>query len=142
MSRIISFVIGEAHCFTEWGAFRPEYRGLERSRYISLSTLPLLLVSATIEEDIKVKTTTLFGWATLDDFGPSLVMPNVILDRIIDCVHHNKIETRKERRAERDQLAVRSIVSFNSTAAAGSIYTSQRAGLGPQRPRPRFVLRM
>lgn len=104
MSRIISFVIGKAHCFTEWGDFRPEYRGLERSRYISLSTLPLLLVSATIEEDIKVKTTTLFGWATLDDFGPSLVMPNVMLDRIIDCVHHNKIETRKERRAERDQL--------------------------------------
>ena len=48
VSQIISIVIDEVHCLTDWGEFRPEYRELRRLRYILPSTLPLLVVSATI----------------------------------------------------------------------------------------------
>ena len=48
MSQLISIVIDEAHCLTDWGEFCPEYRELGRLRYILPSTLPLLVVSATI----------------------------------------------------------------------------------------------
>ena len=48
VSQIISIVIDEAHCLTDWGEFQPEYRELGRLRYVLPSTLPLLVVSATI----------------------------------------------------------------------------------------------
>ena len=48
MSQLISIIIDEAHCLTDWGEFHPEYRELGRLRYILLSTLPLLVISATI----------------------------------------------------------------------------------------------
>ncbi|KIK72533.1 hypothetical protein PAXRUDRAFT_21879 [Paxillus rubicundulus Ve08.2h10] len=32
----------------------------------------------------EAKTTALFGWACLNDYGPSVVMPNSILKRIVD----------------------------------------------------------
>ena len=46
------------------------------------------------------KTSALFGWAALNDFGPCLVMPNSILECIVDCAHHNKIETLQDLKKE------------------------------------------
>lgn len=43
-------------------------------------------------EDWREETTkTCYGEAFLLDFGPSLIMSTTILDRIVNCVHHNKI---------------------------------------------------
>jgi superfamily II DNA helicase RecQ len=47
MARVVSVVIDEAHCLTEWGEFRPEYRELGRLRYILPPSTPLLIASAT-----------------------------------------------------------------------------------------------
>ncbi|KIJ58560.1 hypothetical protein HYDPIDRAFT_178049 [Hydnomerulius pinastri MD-312] len=47
-SRLISIVIDEAHCLTEWGEFRPEYTELGRLRYILPSSTPLMITSATL----------------------------------------------------------------------------------------------
>ncbi|KAG1889798.1 uncharacterized protein F5891DRAFT_900330, partial [Suillus fuscotomentosus] len=33
-SYLVGIIIDEAHCITEWGEFRPEYRELGRLRYI------------------------------------------------------------------------------------------------------------
>lgn len=46
--RVISIVIDEAHCLTEWGEFRPEYRELGRLRYVLPCRVPLLVTSATL----------------------------------------------------------------------------------------------
>lgn len=46
-SRIISIVIDEAHCLTDWGEFCPEYRELGRIRFV-LPLVPLLAASATL----------------------------------------------------------------------------------------------
>ncbi|KIK79230.1 hypothetical protein PAXRUDRAFT_161857 [Paxillus rubicundulus Ve08.2h10] len=48
ISQVVSIVIDEAHCLTEWGDFRPEYRELSRLRYILRSNVPLLVTSATL----------------------------------------------------------------------------------------------
>ncbi|KAI9570887.1 hypothetical protein HD554DRAFT_2017792 [Boletus coccyginus] len=37
------------------------------------------------------KTNIMYGWPSLNDLGPSLVMPNAILDHIVDCAHYSKI---------------------------------------------------
>ncbi|KIM51721.1 hypothetical protein SCLCIDRAFT_12054 [Scleroderma citrinum Foug A] len=46
------------------------------------------------------KTSALFGWAALNDFGPCLVMPNSILNCIINCAHYNKIKTLQDLKKE------------------------------------------
>ena len=46
------------------------------------------------------KTSAIFGWATLNDFGPCLVMPNSTLDCIVDCAHRNKIKTLQDLKKE------------------------------------------
>ncbi|KIK78749.1 hypothetical protein PAXRUDRAFT_163135 [Paxillus rubicundulus Ve08.2h10] len=46
------------------------------------------------------KTAAIFGWAALNDLGPSLLMTNALLDRIIDCAHHHKIHTTQDLRKE------------------------------------------
>ncbi|KIK21473.1 hypothetical protein PISMIDRAFT_82930, partial [Pisolithus microcarpus 441] len=48
VSRIISIVIDEAHCLTDWGEFRPEYHELGRLHYVLPRSVPLLVTSATI----------------------------------------------------------------------------------------------
>ncbi|KAI5999683.1 P-loop containing nucleoside triphosphate hydrolase protein [Pisolithus albus] len=48
IQRIISIIIDEAHCLTDWGEFRPEYRELGRLRYVVPWSVPLLVTSATI----------------------------------------------------------------------------------------------
>ncbi|KAG1880833.1 hypothetical protein F4604DRAFT_1578316 [Suillus subluteus] len=39
------------------------------------------------------KTISTYGWSHLNDLGPSLVLPNCTLDRIVDCAHHRKINS-------------------------------------------------
>jgi len=42
------------------------------------------------------KTEKEFGRAHLLDLGGMLVMSNTILDRIVDCAHHFKIDTKED----------------------------------------------
>jgi len=48
----------------------------------------------------ETKTANVYGWPSLNDLGPSLVMPNAILDRIVDCAHHHKILNMQDLRRE------------------------------------------
>ncbi|KIK77554.1 hypothetical protein PAXRUDRAFT_166468 [Paxillus rubicundulus Ve08.2h10] len=46
------------------------------------------------------KTTMVYGWASLNDYGPLLIMPNSTLDRIVDYAHHCKIQTPQDLKRE------------------------------------------
>lgn len=46
------------------------------------------------------RTVQRYGKAHLCDLGPSLAMPNEVLDRIIDCAHHQKISSIADLRTE------------------------------------------
>ena len=50
-TNIISIIVDEAHCLTEWGEFRPEYKELQRLRYILPETIPFMITSATLTRD-------------------------------------------------------------------------------------------
>ncbi|KIK71721.1 hypothetical protein PAXRUDRAFT_182019, partial [Paxillus rubicundulus Ve08.2h10] len=50
-SRVISVVIDEAHCLTDWGDFRPEYKELRHLRYILPDTIPIMIALATLTKD-------------------------------------------------------------------------------------------
>jgi len=50
-TNIISIIVDEAHCLTEWGEFRPEYKELQRLRYILPDTIPIMITSATLTRD-------------------------------------------------------------------------------------------
>ncbi|KAF8219277.1 hypothetical protein L208DRAFT_1341853, partial [Tricholoma matsutake] len=41
-----------------------------------------------------------YGWAHLHDLGPTLIMPNEVLNRIIDCAHYHKINSTSELKNE------------------------------------------
>ncbi|KAG1798864.1 P-loop containing nucleoside triphosphate hydrolase protein, partial [Suillus plorans] len=49
--QIIGVVFDEAHCIATWGEFRPEYKELERLRYILPCYVPFMLASATLTVD-------------------------------------------------------------------------------------------
>ncbi|KAG1898743.1 P-loop containing nucleoside triphosphate hydrolase protein, partial [Suillus fuscotomentosus] len=51
-SRIISIIIDEAHCLTDWGEFRPEYKELGRLRYILPPAVPIMITSATLTKHV------------------------------------------------------------------------------------------
>jgi len=51
------------------------------------------MLQEALEDWREEKTAAIYGWAALNDLGPSLVMPNATLDRIVDCAHHYKIQT-------------------------------------------------
>lgn len=50
--RLISIVIDEAHCISEWGSFRSEYRQIGRLRYIQRKLCPMLVTSATLSPTV------------------------------------------------------------------------------------------
>ncbi|KIL55151.1 hypothetical protein M378DRAFT_91331, partial [Amanita muscaria Koide BX008] len=54
---IISIVINEAHCISQWGSFRSEYRDIGRIRHLQRKPSPFLVTSATMSsaviDDIK-----------------------------------------------------------------------------------------
>ncbi|KAF8240353.1 hypothetical protein L208DRAFT_1233455, partial [Tricholoma matsutake] len=41
-----------------------------------------------------------YGWAHLHDLGPTLIMLNEVLNRIIDCAHYRKINSTSELKNE------------------------------------------
>lgn len=49
--QIIGVVFDEAHCIATWGEFHPEYKELERLRYILPCYIPFMLASATLTVD-------------------------------------------------------------------------------------------
>ena len=48
MSSVISIVIDEAHCVSQWGSFRPEYRELGRLRHLQRHPCTVMATSATL----------------------------------------------------------------------------------------------
>ncbi|KIK80183.1 hypothetical protein PAXRUDRAFT_159347, partial [Paxillus rubicundulus Ve08.2h10] len=48
ISHLISIVIDEAHCLTEWGDFRPEYRELGWLRYVLPPSVSVLVTLVTL----------------------------------------------------------------------------------------------
>ena len=56
-SHLISIIIDEAHCISQWGSFRREYRDIGRLRYLQRTLCPILATSATMSaaviEDVK-----------------------------------------------------------------------------------------
>ena len=58
-SRIVSIIIDEVHCLTDWGEFRPKYKDLGRLRYILQTPIPLMITSATLTNDALSTTTQL-----------------------------------------------------------------------------------
>ncbi|KIK82369.1 hypothetical protein PAXRUDRAFT_153846, partial [Paxillus rubicundulus Ve08.2h10] len=51
-SQIISVVIDEAHCLTDWADFHPEYKELQCLRYILPDTIPIMITSAMLTKDM------------------------------------------------------------------------------------------
>ncbi|KAJ7017638.1 hypothetical protein C8F04DRAFT_978925, partial [Mycena alexandri] len=47
-SRLISLVWDEGHCVSKWAGFRPEYKEVNRLRYLIPRTIPFVIVSATL----------------------------------------------------------------------------------------------
>jgi len=58
-----------------------------------------LLIDA-LEDWHEMKTTVVHGWTSLRDLGPSLIMTNATLERIVDCAHHRKILSVQDMRRE------------------------------------------
>ncbi|KAJ3478405.1 hypothetical protein NLI96_g9780 [Meripilus lineatus] len=56
-SIIISVVWDEAHCISAWGSFRAEYQDAGRLRYIIPRTIPYLVPSATLSENVRADVT-------------------------------------------------------------------------------------
>ncbi|KIL56654.1 hypothetical protein M378DRAFT_39791, partial [Amanita muscaria Koide BX008] len=52
MSSVISIVIDEAHCISQWGSFRPEYRELGRLRYLQRHPCTIMATSATLTPSV------------------------------------------------------------------------------------------
>ncbi|KIL57932.1 hypothetical protein M378DRAFT_1027389, partial [Amanita muscaria Koide BX008] len=47
-SKILNFIFDEAHCISQWGDFRSEYRLVGELRYILNKKIPFYAVSATL----------------------------------------------------------------------------------------------
>ncbi len=45
---LVGIVIDEAHCISQWGSFRPEYRHIGQLRYLPRKHCPYLITSATM----------------------------------------------------------------------------------------------
>lgn len=49
---VVSIVIDEAHCISQWGTFRPEYREIGRLRYLQRKPCSILATSATMSSAV------------------------------------------------------------------------------------------
>jgi len=81
-------------------ASRQPARSRIDTKYI-MSTLDLQLREA-LEDWRSLKTEDVYGYSGLVDFGPTLVMPAEVVERVIHCSHYSKIlnvaELKKETR--------------------------------------------
>ncbi|KAI0065037.1 P-loop containing nucleoside triphosphate hydrolase protein, partial [Artomyces pyxidatus] len=50
--KLMSIVFDEAHCISTWGDFRPEYREINRLRYMIPQSVHFCLVSATLSQPV------------------------------------------------------------------------------------------
>jgi len=57
-------------------------------------------LSEALEEWREMKTHVIYGESHLIDIGPSIVMPDDVLDRIVACGHYHKIKTLDDLRQE------------------------------------------
>jgi superfamily II DNA helicase RecQ len=51
-SRIMSIILDEGHCVSQWGGFRTEYRLLGNLRYLIPESIPTYVASATMPLDV------------------------------------------------------------------------------------------
>ncbi|KAJ8503631.1 hypothetical protein ONZ45_g10688 [Pleurotus djamor] len=51
-SNLLTIIFDEAHCMSQWGTFRKEYREVGRLRYAVPKDIPLYVVSATLPEAV------------------------------------------------------------------------------------------
>ncbi|KIK34578.1 hypothetical protein CY34DRAFT_26821 [Suillus luteus UH-Slu-Lm8-n1] len=67
----------------------------QHSRLPKHSTMGLVgyELCGTLEDWWEAATLRVYGDSNLRDYGPSAVMPDSVLDRIVDCVQHHKIVT-------------------------------------------------
>ncbi|KAM6491382.1 P-loop containing nucleoside triphosphate hydrolase protein [Amanita muscaria] len=54
INSLIGIVIDEAHCISQWGSFRPEYRHIGQLRYLPRKHCPYLITSATMSPAVVV----------------------------------------------------------------------------------------
>ncbi|KAG2033585.1 hypothetical protein BDR03DRAFT_871663 [Suillus americanus] len=62
-----------------------------------------------LDEWREQKVVEVYGWYHLNDLGPTIVMPNAMLDRIVDCVHHQKIQNTIDLKKETGWTDVESV---------------------------------
>ncbi|KAG1803246.1 uncharacterized protein BJ212DRAFT_1285275 [Suillus subaureus] len=55
--------------------------------------VPDLVLQDALDDWHEQKTISTYSWSHLNDLGPSLVLPNCMLDRIVNCAHHHKINS-------------------------------------------------
>ncbi|KAG0694150.1 hypothetical protein DFH29DRAFT_815643 [Suillus ampliporus] len=49
--QLIGVIFNEGHCIATWGEFQPEYKELERLRYVLPCQVPFMIASATLTSD-------------------------------------------------------------------------------------------
>lgn len=78
---------------------KPHSQHQSRLSKYNRETSDIILCEA-LEDWREQKTATVFGRANLNDLGPSLVMPNTVLDRVVDAAHHYKIHSVQDLKKE------------------------------------------
>ena len=61
MSSVISLIIDEVHCISQWGTFRPKYRELGRLRHLQRYPCTIMATSATMTPSIITDIKTVLG---------------------------------------------------------------------------------
>ncbi|KAG1723959.1 P-loop containing nucleoside triphosphate hydrolase protein [Suillus lakei] len=90
-SCIISIIIDEAHCLTDWGEFRPEYKELGCLHYILPPAVPIMITSATLTKHTLSNAVHLLHMRAdkLTTIRRSMDQPNIKLGvkKIIHALH-------------------------------------------------------
>ncbi|KIK96247.1 hypothetical protein PAXRUDRAFT_138923 [Paxillus rubicundulus Ve08.2h10] len=60
----------------------------------------MIALQEALDDWREAKTVAVYGWSNLHDIGLCIVMPNSILERIVDCAHHRKINNAQDLKCE------------------------------------------